>query len=284
LQALSKGQAHRILVTKRTGLVLLIAAAQFVTLAVVGTSSADATHYVGQHWYNDHGLPVVPHLRDHTTGGWPAQVQAAQSEWSSRSSRVDFYYYQHDSGNTGYCDWNWLVTYGQFPNIEICNAWYGQPGWYGYFQPDQTGHLTKGFIQFDDADSPNDAGAKRYIACHELSHAIGLGHRASGSSCLNIAAPGHQHPDSHDIEMLDRNIYLYLDGDARHDSCYNAMGAFAGSRPPAITTLGLLATGLDYVVALADDARTMVVYPDGSAAPLRGETDPAADEVESNCY
>jgi hypothetical protein len=171
------------------------------------------------------------------------------------------------------------MTYGQYPYLEVCNAFYNQPGWYGLFQPDQLGHLTKGYIQFDDADPPNDAAAKRYVACHELGHSVGLAHRASGTSCMNTVSPGYQSPDSHDIEMLDRNIYQYSDGDYRHDDCYNAAPSPGHPRPDAIALLGPLATDLDLVAAAMDSARTMIVFPDGTASPLDSELMPPP-----NCF
>jgi hypothetical protein len=65
--------------------------------------------------------------------------------------------------------------------------------WYGSL------HLNNRYLTY--------AAARRKTACHELGHAVGLGHRRTGTTCMPDGfTTMHGHPDATDYANL-RRIY-----------------------------------------------------------------------------
>ena len=85
--------------------------------------------------------------------------------------------------------------------IRICDADYGDR-WFGHTDVILDGdRIVGGSIRINNHFGTGSR-YRRFVLCHEMGHALGLGHRANGPSCLN----GGQHPDAHDRDML-REIY-----------------------------------------------------------------------------
>ena len=92
-------------------------------------------------------------------------------------------------------------------------AWYGGYWGYTFWQPynwtPENGSLLMGVeIWLDPARVTPNLVYGQYIVCHELGHALGLGHRSTSDtgSCMsgNYWTPANPHPDAGDLAVIDK--------------------------------------------------------------------------------
>jgi len=93
--------------------------------------------------------------------------------------------------------------------VHVCNADYGAVGWAGLTELTESGpHIVSIRVRIN--DHYVTSATERLVACHELGHSIGLGHRMQSTSCMKQGT-STPHPDSSDYAELDL-IYKHLDG------------------------------------------------------------------------
>jgi predicted Zn-dependent protease len=138
------------------------------------------------------------------TGGWQDAVTGAANRWSDKSTVLDI---AVEGGAAGCGQVNGAM--------KVCN---------GSFSGSWAGLTTVGLvgkhIQWATVKLDNSAGtAQRAVSCHEIGHALGLGHRqpSETSSCMTPSVSASQRgPDAHDRKMLKR-IYKHKDGASATD-------------------------------------------------------------------
>lgn len=86
---------------------------------------------------------------------------------------------------------------------------------YTFIQPHNwtqaNGSLIAGVeIYLDAARIADDPGWLQWIVCHELGHALGLGHRPSGDDSCMVNGSGVQHPDAADLAVIDTQTTVYV--------------------------------------------------------------------------
>ena len=166
-------------------------------LAAACPSYGTATAWCGHAWaYNGYNDPQVYFL-DHTPAGYP--VSNATADWY-RSPGIDAYYRSYTQG----C-----------PNTRVhCVHVYtyhpANSGEYGstYWDPSKPNAVT---VQISDRLRYTTQGRKS--TCHELGHALGLGHNSSSNSCMftgrAFRSGDSYQPSSQDFVVLTR-IYPYV--------------------------------------------------------------------------
>lgn len=172
-----------------------------MTLASIGvllllSSPAGASHSIhpNAHWAKSGAAISVDVGNCLRRPYWRRAVRAAMADWSRTP----------------------VVTYRlvacRAPNREfqIRDGYYGRTGWSGYADWDYALHFTWMHIKLNSSYGANFSEARRRkTACHELGHALGLGHRSSGSCLVRGNYPRHR-PDGHDNNYL-RRIYGHED-------------------------------------------------------------------------
>lgn len=127
------------------------------------------------------------HTDDRTDASWP--VGAAAAEWD-RSSKI-YMVRLGCPGASEYCP----------PVYQVNDTFWGRTFW--GMNAAQT-HFTRDPGQFY-AELSNDTPLihRRFVACHELGHLLGLDHRVSSvNSCMRDDPPYAQLPDSHDFDVV----------------------------------------------------------------------------------
>lgn len=142
-------------------------------------------------WRKNGRVRPQVHFNDHTSAAWP--VNASAKKWNE-SVVIDVTY------GTGWC-----AGYGAHC-VHAYNANYGDnklAGWVSR-QIDSQRAFVDATVYFNDY-YPN---GHRRTTCHELGHAIGVGHNASRSSCM-WTGPGDdaQYPNSDDYGLLQYVVY-----------------------------------------------------------------------------
>lgn len=143
------------------------------------------------HWTGSH--PVVYFL-DHTSSQWP--VYSAASVWN-QSTSIDVGYRWYTNGCPGgaHC-------------VHVYDAYYGATGWTGatsYTYNTNTLAFVEGSVvsKFNDTYSYSSKELQQ-TACHELGHALALGHNLYTSSCLYFETTdsASRYPADGDFSML----------------------------------------------------------------------------------
>ncbi|MFB6720505.1 hypothetical protein ACFCV3_10110 [Kribbella sp. NPDC056345] len=152
-----------------------------------GTAVQWCDHAWGYGGFND---PQVYFL-DHTPAGFP--VTAAVADWY-QSPGIDAYYRWHTAGCPGggrHCVH--VRTYSPGPNEFGVTYW--------------SPNAPNGPVDVYLANHMAGTNQARKSTCHELGHALGLGHNSSTNSCMvqgRIGAGWSLRPSSQDFEVLNR--------------------------------------------------------------------------------
>lgn len=163
--------------------------------AVAGSASAAPTaparasadeQSIG-HFAGRPGERRVVDVVDHTGPAWP--VRAAAQAWN-RSSSVT-YRYAAGCADATRC-------------VQVWEGRYGQTGWKGLTTTytDRSGTFAAPTVVKLNDSYPSTPPDRRATVCQELGHALGLGHSASATSCMNETAPATT-PDAGDFARLD---------------------------------------------------------------------------------
>lgn len=175
-------------------------------MSIVGLATpALADHETSVHWPRTSN-PLTLTVESNVNAPWTDALRDAAAQWS-RSPAVTFLVVPGD----GTClDGSAMV--------EVCASKYGKKGWLGRSGKyiDESDHAWYGYIQIN--LSYRFTQTKRnFVACHELGHVLGLGHRVetSGDSCMVSAwkylTEKPSRADDHDIWAIDQ-MYLHSDG------------------------------------------------------------------------
>ena len=146
--------------------------------------------------WNGYSDPQV-YFRDHTPAAWP--VRASVTEWN-RAVGVDSYW------TTGPCP-----TSGRHC-VHVWSGNYGTTGWTGNtsYRLDSSRFFIDGsvWVELNDYYAASTVD-RRNTACHELGHALGVGHNLADASCMYATdVPSNpQYPHSSDYNLLRYVLY-----------------------------------------------------------------------------
>ena len=179
-------------------------------------------------------LEVVHNLCDPE---WIEALEIAAREWTARSSTVNLRVtasncISRDNADLSYIDNKIRVVYG------TCGSGCCGKAGVSYSYRRRNGGLDiteyKALVRLDrkcfDDDYQHNAVGRQYLACHELGHAIGLGHNNDEYSCLAKFRRDNYLPGPDDIRILD-NV-LYADAGSSPTSIFNPRPPPPTPRPP----------------------------------------------------
>lgn len=155
-----------------------------LVLLVAMAVPATAGHALQQHWVKRGDILTV-FLVDHTKGRFP--VTQAIHRWN-RSPVLH------------------IVKRNECPPNRGCISVYlkgmRQLGVTTLYQ-DRDRHLVGVRVDLT-ANRPLSGNQRLSLACHELGHAVGLGHRSGGETCMVNGRRFPLYPDAHDYDDLER--------------------------------------------------------------------------------
>ncbi len=145
-------------------------------------------------WSHSGTAHATIYFADHTTSAWP--VDAAVNVWNQAQGVDSWYRWDSCPILAGtHCVHVWNANYGD--NGEVGTTIYT---WRGDFFVDGTVR-----IQMNDFYQTTPA-RKRKSTCHELGHALGLGHNSSAGSCMISGNYETSGPSADDFNLL-RDLY-----------------------------------------------------------------------------
>jgi hypothetical protein len=182
--------------------------------------------YLGNHWYRPSGT-LSPTIVTHLDTFGVSAFQAARADWNASlgSANISFGFVNGGSGSdgTGPCTTNRLPR-----QIPVCQEYPNPPttSWYAVtiYSADANGHFLNN-TGGDPLDAnvgiivnrgtywyQNSANFRRGVACHELGHALGVGHREAGdlsTSCMHELVGGQNFyaPGTSDVRIVRDVIY-----------------------------------------------------------------------------
>jgi hypothetical protein len=184
--------------------VLAVAATAVILLTFSPPAGAAPCCYAGWHWKRA-ANPFNVTLLASVQSKWMTPLTNAANEWST-SPIFDFHIVPGDTSlaTRSSC----AETSGN--EVHVCNANYGATGWAGLTELTLNGqHIVKIRVRLNDYYVTRTL--RRLVACHELGHSVGLGHRSTPTSCMMPGSGSRKHPDATDFKEIKR-IYAHSDG------------------------------------------------------------------------
>ena len=186
-----------------------ILAALAIACVILGPTPALAHHEnpENHHWPGD-GVRTVTVEDNTTTATWADVLLKAVTRWNGGLQRVHLALVDNQpDGQTGQtsCAFTFPAQTVVVCNRTTASTWFGLTS---IFQ--QNGHFTTGLIELSDNRAPGGSWSftkRRHVVCHELGHALGVGHRyTENGTCMddNWAADASRFPDAHDIAAVDK--------------------------------------------------------------------------------
>lgn len=199
------------------GLLLAALSALLLIVPLVALAPpAEAMHPRGQFHWSQKSYPMNRTVRDATTSSW-----RSTSGYGSNASVIKTVIGQANLssklGLSRYVDSNHAslrqACNGVSGQIRICNYNYGATGWAGLAEATSTNyHFNHGRNKLNDYYVNSTSFQRQVVMCHELHHAVGLGHSTNNNTCTNTKWDGAS-PDSHDRYQLDvQHNHTHSDG------------------------------------------------------------------------
>jgi hypothetical protein len=140
-------------------------------------------------------------FRDYSSSAWP--VGTVVSKWNQASNIAASWSTSSCPATPKHCVKVYSANYGSDAD------WTGSTSWL-WDGNTSTRYLVDGSVTIKLNDYwVSDAGDRREVVCHEVGHAIGLGHNQTKSSCLWYAFQNgaSQYPHADDYKIIDTFIY-----------------------------------------------------------------------------
>ncbi|MEV4416797.1 hypothetical protein [Catellatospora sp. NPDC049609] len=141
------------------------------------------------------GTRPVVYFRDYSNANWP--FSAAIPSWNT-SPDIDVWHRTSACPSGSHC-------------VTVYNGNYGATGLegettYSYYTTSRT--FVDGTVVIKVNDYYHSTySQRRQTACHEVGHAIGVGHNVSTASCIYAVGGTAQNPSGDDINLLTHVIY-----------------------------------------------------------------------------
>lgn len=191
---------------KKSGVLSYFFAVAF--LAAFCISAHAQWNYLGSRWA-DTKRPLVVQLGSNVDRTWQPLIGTASINWS-KADTLDMTVV---AGRTTPAQCG--ITLGR---VEVCNAKYGQTGWYGItaFTTDN-GYISGASVKLNDSYRMTKE-YRTMIACHEIGHSLGLAHQDTTFGNTNVGTcldytfnpAGNMQPNNVDYTTL-HNIYSTTD-------------------------------------------------------------------------
>lgn len=196
----------------------LLVIATIVLLPVAGSEilPAHASHSWSSFHWSRAANPVLVEVVDSVSAGWDAHLATGAADWDSALSTVIDTTVVADTTGTKIKPCKPIAG-----KVRVCSAAYGRRRWVGLAQVwiSSGGHIAKARVKLNDSYflpiGSMGANAMHTVACHELGHALGLGHQNGvDSSCLREFVSGAdpaKHPNAHDYDELATKYNSHFD-------------------------------------------------------------------------